>query len=267
MKSDYKILVKGPIENDKIQIIFDREFTLKISDIEGNEIDCIWSKIKKRSKERGVKLFDGSLINLISWSQNGKLKMIIGKTRYKYYAVGLETSNSILREKLVSFSPLSISAVTISRDGKVVLGERSNAAFMDQKKIHLIPAGHPDLKEMHVTNSKSINLFKEILREAKEELGINDNNIEKITMLGIILSLSLQKPEIVFQIKLNLTKNEIIKKFRNSKDGWEHKKLHFIESDKKTITSTIKNNFHILPTTKGAFRLYLGSFLNTPSNG
>ena len=159
-------------------------------------------------------------------------------------------------KKLKKKFPFLILGLIKTRDNFFVLAE-SSLTFMDQGKIHLIPAGHPEYK---TKNSKflKIDLFDEILKECKEEIGLSNSNINEILLLGIIKNYIPPKPEIIFLISTKLKRCKIENNFNQSSDKCEHKKILFIEATNEEIINFISSDENKkVPILKGALELYL----------
>ena len=143
-------------------------------------------------------------------------------------------------KKLKKKFPFLILGLIKTRDNFFVLAE-SSLTFMDQGKIHLIPAGHPEYK---TKNSKflKIDLFDGILKECKEEIGLSNSNINEILLLGIIKNYIPPKPEIIFLISTKLKRCKIENNFNQSSDKCEHKKILFIEATNEEIINFISSD-------------------------
>jgi hypothetical protein len=257
LKKDYRIIVKGPYSKENVTTNFFLENINDFTKKEITEIDSQWNKIQEIAKKEKKILHDGKLLNLISFSAKKELKLNTKSTSYKHYAVGIKIDNKEIGEKLERNFPFSISGLIKTSDNFFVLAERSSLTFMDQGKIHLIPAGHPEYNSKNFKFLK-IDLFDEILKETKEEIGLSNMDIDEIFLLGIIENFIPPKPEIVFLISTKLKKSEIKNNFNQSSDKWEHKKLLFVEiTNKKIIDFISLDKNKKLPVLRGSLELFL----------
>lgn len=126
-------------------------------------------------------------------------------------------------------SPLSVGALTFSSDGFLVLGQRSQNVGTEKGKIHLIPAGYMEWRDV----GNLTGLYKDphehtLKRELYEELGIRRYLDARV--LGIINRDSLDNPMIIFLLKLPHSKSRLLR-IREKKQATqtEHANLIFIK--------------------------------------
>lgn len=70
-----------------------------------------------------------------------------------------------------------------------------------------------------------------VFRELEEELGVNKRNIKRLEFLGTSYDeCTLGKPEMVWLVELDITKEEVLESFKTAKDNWESAELIFVKS-------------------------------------
>jgi hypothetical protein len=158
----------------------------------GDGTDKYWAEVTSEKPH----LFDGPVWSLVSWSiVNQMLHINLQPSSYKYvlYTHFSQATASIPKEARAN--SLGSSAITVTSDGKVVIGLRSKSLGMVPDTWHMVPAGNVDTPD----------LVAHIKTELKEELSIDLKDSDTVTVYGLFDAGSEQghKTEIVFLIQLN----------------------------------------------------------------
>jgi hypothetical protein len=127
--------------------------------------------------------------------------------------------------------PLSISAVTFSDDNFLLLGERGGTVVSEPGKIQTIPAGyiHPPDWIGETTE-----------KELEEELAVTPGEIEEVMVTGLAQVRPSGKPEILLQVRLNVTAAEILG--RHGTDEWEFACLKTIPGTRDALSGFLQEN-------------------------
>lgn len=157
-------------------------------------IERAWATALSRP---GIHLFDGPMCRLESLAvEPDALRLTVSRTSYKPF-VGTNMFNPRLADRYGSgamANPVGLSAALLSGDGFVLLGRRNENVAYYPKYVHPF-AGC-------LEPSESVDVFREILRELREELSLADADVEEITCAGVARDRSLGQPELVFLVRV-----------------------------------------------------------------
>ena len=230
-------------------------------------IDAEWQHQTALAEKEGRTLFDGVMLRLDSFhrldsSRKGSgLQVSLSRSRYKYFVGTNLTSRK--QKELISpdhyANPLGLSALIVCADSKLLLGLRGKGTFLYSGYWHTF-GGMADMQDVGVDGN--VSLFNVIARELNEELGVADEEIEKIRCIGMVRDLAILQPEIIFEVQVSLTSNEIVQRMgsRFSQPNDEHDGIiaiekkadavnHFVASHPSQITAvalaTLAHYFHL----------------------
>ncbi|MCK9578651.1 NUDIX hydrolase [bacterium] len=141
--------------------------------------------------------FDGMLASVISIKQNnGDITIRTRKSSFSVFSSLEKTRpteiNGVVPIDRRNCIPLSVGAVAITKDNKIVLAMRHDTTF-DNKLLTFLPGGYID-PPADEKNGK-ISILSCIKRELKEELGIKD--YDRVKCLGIVHSKESSKQPLV----------------------------------------------------------------------
>jgi hypothetical protein len=143
---------------------------------------------------------------------------------------------------------MGIDILLFTADGSLIMQKRSKkvAAFPGK----LCPAASGTVSALDVPNNSITLKDMPKLREAFEEIGVRKEDIpgEKIFFLGITRELIRGgQPEMFFFAETSLSKNDVIKRWKDARDSWESKALVFYDfgsiAHKNLTTDQDKQNF------------------------
>ena len=200
-----EIIIKGNEELDvKIKLIPGKKTY-------GKRITII-NKLWNRAKKKNSCLFNGKAYSLLKYYlENNNLTLIIQQTDYKAF-VGTNLSlNQDRLEKVTLANILAVSALTFTKDEKILLGLRSHEVAEASDMWH-IPGGNVDAYSGNNT------LLASIKKELWQECSINEKDIAAINFLGLIINKLNNKPEAIFKIKLSINSQKLKEKISNSID-------------------------------------------------
>jgi 8-oxo-dGTP pyrophosphatase MutT (NUDIX family) len=127
--------------------------------------------------------------------------------------------------------PLTIGAIAITSDGRVVAARRGKTAY-ESDQVAFVPGGYFNPQNDCVGSALSIE--KLLMRESQEELKIDLIDIMRWKTMGMVQSLSGScQPMIALMIDLAVTESELRKRF--SADEEEIRELIFVDADKESL--------------------------------
>lgn len=227
-------------------------------------LEKVWSEKFKEAVQEGKSLFAGPQYRLSSYEllNDGRIKLDLGPTDYrefmgtnveagkdsKYMQTLLERGIERYGDKDAFFSNvLSICSVIETSDGKIIAGLRSDKVAEYPRCWHTA-GGHPN--PTHYQQTKT-DLFDSMEREMIGELGIDNNEIENMRLLGLVRNSRTRTPELLFHSKIYVPFNDIKdRRLKSEKD--EHFTFFEIDSIEELIDFLNKNqNKFIFPKNSG----------------
>lgn len=171
-------------------------------------------------KAENPHLFDGPVWCMHSWRvEESDLVLKIELTSYKYILYTLFSPSCCDIPRSVKPNALGSSAITVTSDGKVVLGLRKTNVGTTPSVWHLVPAGNVD----------SVDMVGHIQTELHEELDLTLAPADSLAVFGMFNTGLEQgeKTEMVFVIRLaSISFDELCKRFeRLNPEENEHEKL------------------------------------------
>lgn len=218
--------------------------------------------LKKLSEQMGFKFFDDILARLDSFDlrKDGRLAFKFSKTTYFHFAalnkcldepISAEkhaSLRSFLQEKPAELgksklpNPIGIVvSLILEPEMKIVLSKRSMKNFEGSGVMSTAIGGSLSLGSGDVDDSGVPNPFKTVVREAKEEIGI-DLSETQITFFGLGRDLLTLKPELLGEVRINLTEKELRRIWLNKPvDWWEAEERLFLDISPEKLTPCLKN--------------------------
>jgi len=154
-------------------------------------IDAAWATAKARL---GDKLFDGPMCRLERWeAAAGTLRLTLSPTSYKPF-LGTNLTDPTLADRhggaSVLANPLGLSTLLQSGDGHLLFGRRNDSVAYYPNRVHPFAGA--------LEPADDLNVFDDIRRELREELGFGPADVASICCIGLIEDLSLRQPELIF---------------------------------------------------------------------
>jgi 8-oxo-dGTP pyrophosphatase MutT (NUDIX family) len=192
-----------------------------------------------------------------------KIELHLTDTDYKEF-VGTRNPEFIATfgKKQIS-NPLSVGAVLITEDNKLILGRRSSSIDGSKYALSVI-AGYLDPQKdiLHIHNKDGsdyvdiVDIFHGIEREIYEETGIAAYDVVELVCLGIIANRKQNQMNIPFCGILNISSDEVITKRSETQDS-EFSEILFVQNDLRSINefmNTQSNEFSdLLNSTLGIY--------------
>lgn len=235
MKS-VEILQDTIIDPKELIITFSEESNRFIDPELEAEAKAEWERILQKAHADGLKPWDGIYYRLenIDEVRNGSRKIKLSTVRYSQIRAfqRLKVSEKYTPE----FFTYHISTVgpVITKDGFYVFGFREKTLNANQTTF--IGGGlQPDEIKVEKGEDIETNMFKEI----KEELGIDKKYIKTSKLIKIINVIERMNAFLIFEIELELTKEEVEMYYDKLEDK-EHESLLFIHKDElKKFSGTL----------------------------
>ncbi len=198
------------------------------------EVNRRWALANGEAERHRKRLFDGPMVRLESFStavHPGGLHLSLSPTRYRYFwamhlAPCMGQHPAITDTPLPS--PIGVSAAVITSDGQILLGVRSHAVAYHPGEIHPIAGA---LEPEDVAGDSPVGLFRAPIRELIEETGVPRDAVLSTRLLALVQDRELQQPELIFEVRVNLSVAEIVLNAMSAVDHWEATALWSRPSD------------------------------------
>ena len=226
------------------------------------EVEHRVRKLLEQSEKKRFKFFNDTLARLDCFrqNQNGKLSIVFSKTTYFHFAAlnkcldepisgekhaslrSFLQENPAELEKSKLPNPLGvIVSLILEPEMKIVLAKRSTRNFEGSGVMSTPIGGSLSLGSGDVDDSGIPNPFKTVVREAKEEIGI-DLSETQITFFGLGRDLLTLKPELLGEVRINLTEKELRQIWQNKPiDWWEAEEKIFVDLSPEKLSPYLKD--------------------------
>jgi hypothetical protein len=186
------------------------------------DIETAWQQASHRP---GVKLFDGPMCRLESFTTGEKLQLTFSRTSYKIF-LGTNLTQHPLDNKSLA-NPVGVSSALQTRDGFLLLGRRNATVAYYPLRVHpFAGALEPD---------DNLDVFAEVHRELAEELRFSPADFSEVVCLGIAEDVGIRQPELIFLVRTPRTRAQV----DQSLDAAEHSASLAIEVDPAEIQTAV----------------------------
>jgi len=155
-------------------------------------------------------------------------------------------------------NPLATCVNIVTSDGLVPVGMRSDKVAIYPNVPHVI-GGYVKVNGDNNPNFKvaDIDLYNNMLKELREELGVSEDQLSSIDFRGIVRNNITQGPEMVFNAIINLTGDELLANWSsNSRDRFEHRNITMY--NRADLVKFLEQwSGLMVPSGEAALRLYL----------
>lgn len=209
-----KILFQGNFSKNDVTCKYAEVSSRKIDPVIEEKAKKVWQQKIEEAKKDGKKVWDQSVYRLDRFHVNENM------CELEFSAIPFSIRSSIkdftndLMKKGEEYLPMAVySSVFIETiEGNFVFGEKSDKYVANRKYSYI--GGVFNRSEEH---DDGTNLFNASSNEVKEELGIEESDIEEFNLLGAFRSESCNVG-FVFYCRLKLTKDEVVDKFKKGND-------------------------------------------------
>lgn len=202
-KNNYEIVAIGNIHMRTIQ-------NSSIEEILAQNRDAIEEIWQKAQREKGGKLFNGTLPNFVSVNQERERVEILGHfIEYKQFLTQRKRPDLKLGIK-----PIGVSGIIVLKDAGddyLVFAKRSNNITEYPGFLELVPSGSID-KEC-VDADGVVNYQSKLLSEFMEETGLSKEHVKEISGFAFVLDMVHNVYDIGCEILLEMKKELFAQKF------------------------------------------------------
>ncbi|MBN1541522.1 NUDIX domain-containing protein [candidate division KSB1 bacterium] len=186
------------------------------------EIESHWKEFAQPHQ------FNGRIASLDSWSiQETRIALNLSPGDYQTLIYSNHHVERICRrwgDRFLSHA-LGISCVLVCAKDRVPLMERSSMVG-EYPNCWDVFGGHIDVTH----DSGSLDIGEAMLKELEEEVNVVISR-DRLCGLGMIRTITTQKPELIFCAEIPVDENELIRLSRTAADRNEYERLFFLDAD------------------------------------
>lgn len=232
---EFEILAQGHYRPEQLLIDYRPAQRMPVTPAIQDWMDRSWQQNLRAAQQKGMQLYDAPLFRLVSARAHleGTLQLLLGDTSYKEYVTTRvpEFTAHHTREELSN--ALSVCSVVETSDSYILLDKREGVDTYTGR-YHVI-GGFID-RTSDVDAHARPDPFAAMLREIQEETGIQAEDVNEQSCLGIVYDLILPHAELCFLTRLHISLATIMHE-RTPKDQ-EIKRLQSLQ-----ITATRLRDF------------------------
>lgn len=251
----FNILLTGHFHQSQVKVNWNSQRrNLPQSLIE--KIDAHWHReISQTSKNSFI--FNGDLCKLDSWKiSDNNLTLDLRYTNYKelLYSNHIHEQNTEESNFPFTSKALGISAVLLSSDNMIIVIKRSSHVGEGPGKLDIV-GGHIHPYEHSVEGIPDP--FFAMKAEMVEEVNLAPAPAEELVCIGIIITTTTQKPELVFSMQSHRANSESIIHKASLKNSTEISEFLAIPNRKKSLQAFLnKEAKKLSPSAFGSLWLY-----------
>lgn len=215
-------------------------------------ISDTWDRLCRQSRIEGTWLYNGRMLRYLRHRlENGKLIVEAGPTDYAAFMA----TNYLHPHRGEEFGwenyshPIGISATVITADEWLLCGRRSQRVACMAGYAHTF-GGTIEPDEM--LPDGTFDAFASLRRELSEELGLQENEIDRLICLGLIRDGRIRQPELILDAYVKLSKSDITGRIRPGHMHEEHTEVLACRDEPESILPFLQSTPRIAPVLVGA---------------
>jgi len=208
-KKNYEIVAIGNIRLQTTEALQSDDILVRNRDI----IEEIW---QTTFKERGGKLFNGTLPNFIGIEEKSSSVHIIKCSFVEYKSFLAQRKRPDLN---LGIKPIGVSGVIVLKEADkeyVIFAKRTNAVTEYPEFLELVPSGSID-RECSNANG-TVDFKAKLLAEFSEETGLPKDCVKEISSFAFVLDTSHNVYDVCCKIFVESAKELFLTKFKRTKE-------------------------------------------------
>ncbi len=213
-----------------------------------------WQALLARDEQH---LFNGALFRLENFAASTEqLQLMLGHTCYRDQIYCNAHTSALVQAHgaNVLACGLGVSAVVMTSDGYLPLMRRGECVGEEPGKLDVFGGhAHPD---QHLREGKP-DLFAAIAEEIVAELNVAADDITRNTCCGLVENLLTHKPDLVFEIALRTSREEIAAVAAHAPEAEEVAELLFLPNETAALQNFLAaHRFALTPSALGTLALF-----------
>ena len=215
-----------------------------------------WETKRKEAAIVGAMLFNGTLARLLRYRvEAGVLVIEAGPTDYANFL----GTNFYHYDRGDEFgwnnysNPVGTTATIITSDGWLLYGRRSHRVACHAGYVHTFGGG----LEADERDAEGVfDVFASLMRELNEELVLEESDVTNMVCVGLIRDKTIRQPELIFDVNVRLTRDEIEQRLAHGGADQEHEAIVALRDEPDTVVPFIRAAQPIAPVAVGAVCLH-----------
>ena len=205
---EFEILARGLYRPNLLDITYDPSLRMPNSPAIQEWMDALWEKKLALAHQQGIPLYDSQLFRLVSAEaqSDGRLKLVLGNTSYKEYTTTQEPEFFTGRDRQELSNALAVCSVVETSNGYILYEKRQNVS-VHVGRYHVV-AGFFE-RDRDIDANGQPNPFGAMLREIREETGIQLSDVTEQYCLGSVYDVGTPHAELCFLTKLHIPLSEV----------------------------------------------------------
>ncbi len=216
----------------------------------------VWEAESAVAQAENRILVDGALIRLVDHQRGQEgVRLVLGPTSYREF-FGTHVHNAPLVAQFGSggySEAIGVSAVIVTRDGRLALGRRSRRVANYAEHLHTFGGM---LERLAGAGRFPPHVADALAREISEELGIARLDRSRSVLLGLVRDRLLVQPELIFEVAIDLNQQELLESFGKARDGLEHVAIEFLPDDPGRVLPALNSVTKVTPIAEAAVLLH-----------
>jgi len=250
----FVVEVEGPYAADQLSQTRTGEARPTAPDIE-DVIARTWEAKMTLAARTDRTLYNGRLARLVRWEAPPTgLHLWLSDTCYRdFLGTNLFNAAAVARSNPRSLADaLGTSCIVITPDGYIVLGLRSGRVAFHAGFLHTF-GGMLEEADRRVGG---YDVFGGARREVVEELGVDDTEIARIVMTGMVRDRAIRQPELLFDLNTSLTRPELAARFHPGLSDGEHTAIEFLSDNPEAVVRSLVRTSQIAPVAQAGLLLH-----------
>jgi 8-oxo-dGTP pyrophosphatase MutT (NUDIX family) len=218
-------------------------------------VDEVWAEELEQARRAGRDLFNGELVRYLGHRiAAGRLEIEVGATDYAHFlATNIRNAGRAMEIGWDQFScPMGTSTTLLTTDGWLLAGRRNDRVAIHRNTVHAFSGSFEANRKK---SDGTFDVFANMRRELKEELGIDRDDIVEMTCLGLACDREVRQPELLFDTQVRLTRDEIASQIDPNSPDEEHAEIVGCRCEADAIVPFLESCGKIAPLTVGSYCL------------
>lgn len=260
----FDILACGWFRPDKVRVRFDARPRPSTAELDA-AIEAEWQRQLRLAQGTNRVLFNGELLRYVghaiqragggSGADEGVFELTVGPTCYRdFVGTNLFGGRHLSKYGWEMFSnAVGTTATLLTVDNRICYGRRSDRVSFHAAHVHTFGGA---LEAADRAADGSIDAFASVARELTEELGLSRRELSEFACVGMIRDKEIHQPEMLFEARLNLTADELYRRWDEAEARDEHDDIVSLANEPDAIVPFIKSCGLIAPVAIGALFLH-----------
>ncbi len=211
-------------------------------------------------------LYNGVISSLIKVQAASKrLELSLGETNYKHFLFANQLILQKSGNEYLQFAPsvLGVSAAVVTKDERLPVIWRSQTVG-EYPQMWDVMGGHIEPRK-HADSKGQPDPVAAIDDEVCEEIGVTSEDILSTTCIGLIENLETAKPELLFEVRLGLTQNEVAECMKNAAESHEYTDDLWLAASAKELSKFLASSrMQCTPSAEGCLTVFRDTLLAAP---